>query len=47
VIVNSALYRKGARVDVDCAPQDLHDLRSRITDDGAFVWVGLHQRIET
>jgi len=47
VIVNSALYRKGARVDVDCAPQDLHDLRSRITDDGDFVWVGLHQPTET
>ena len=47
MIVNSALYRKGARVDVDCAPQDLHDLRSRITDDGDFVWVGLHQPTET
>jgi len=46
VIVDSALYRKGGRVDVDCAPQDLHDLRSRITDEGDFVWVGLHQPTE-
>jgi len=46
VIVDSALYRKGGRVDVDCAPQDLHELRSRITDAGDFVWVGLHQPTE-
>ena len=46
MIVDSALYRKGGRVDVDCAPQDLHDLRSRITDEGDFVWVGLHQPTE-
>ncbi|GAB3788770.1 magnesium/cobalt transporter CorA [Nocardioides ungokensis] len=46
MIVDSALYRKGGRVDVDCAPQDLHELRSRITDTGDFVWVGLHQPTE-
>ena len=46
MIVDSALYRKGGRVDVDCAPQDLHELRSRITDAGDFVWVGLHQPTE-
>jgi magnesium transporter len=43
VIVDSALYRKGVRVDVDCSREDLHELRSRITDEGDFVWVGLHQ----
>jgi len=46
VIVDSALYRKGVRVPVDCRPQDLHELRSRITDDGDFVWVGLHEPSE-
>ena len=46
MIVDSALYRKGGRVDVDCAPEDLHELRAEIADDGDFVWVGLHQPTE-
>jgi magnesium transporter len=46
VIVDSALYRKGVRVDVDCSRGDLHELRAQIADDGDFVWVGLHQPSE-
>jgi len=46
VIVDSALYRKGVRVDVDCSRSDLHELRGRIADEGDFVWVGLHQPTE-
>ena len=41
MIVDSALYRKGVRVPVDCSPQELHELRAKVTDDGDFVWVGL------
>ncbi|MCW2764573.1 MAG: magnesium transporter CorA [Nocardioides sp.] len=47
VIVDSALYRKGTRVPVDCAPQDFQTLRSQATDDADFVWVGLYEPSET
>ena len=43
MIVDSALYRNGARVPVDCGPDDLHALLDKATEDGDFVWVGLHQ----
>jgi magnesium transporter len=43
VIVDSALYRQGVRVPVDCGPEDLHALREKATEDGDFVWVGLYQ----
>jgi magnesium transporter len=46
VIVDSALYRSGVRVPVDCRPGDLHDLRSRASEPGDFVWVGLHEPTE-
>jgi magnesium transporter len=46
VIIDSALYRKGARVDVDCAPADLHELHTKVTDPGDFVWIGLHEPSE-
>ena len=46
MIVDSALYRKGSRVPVDCAPTDLHELRSLATGDGDFVWLGLHEPSE-
>ncbi|WP_343061361.1 magnesium/cobalt transporter CorA [Nocardioides luti] len=46
MIVDSALYRKGVRVPVDCAPQDLHEMRSKVTEDGDFVWIGLHEPAE-
>ena len=40
MIVDCALYRKGTRVE---GHQDPRELRSRATEDGDFVWVGMHQ----
>jgi magnesium transporter len=40
VIVDSALYRKGSRVDGD---SDIRALRASADQEGDFVWVGLHQ----
>jgi len=42
VIVDSALYRKGTRVVVDCDVDDLATMRERC-EPGDFVWVGLHE----
>lgn len=46
MIVDSALYRNGVRVEVDCGREDLHDLRGRVSGEGDFVWVGLHEPTE-
>ena len=46
MIVDSALYRKGSRVAVDCAPHELHELRARLTGEDDFVWVGVHDPTE-
>ena len=46
VIVDSALYRKGQRVEVDCFPHEFDKLRAEATDDGDFVWVGLYKPSE-
>jgi len=43
VIVDNALYRNGVRVDCGTATSDLGGVRSRATDPGDFVWVGLHE----
>jgi magnesium transporter len=43
VIVDSALYRRGVRVSVDCHVDDLPRLADQATEPGDFVWVGLHQ----
>ena len=43
MIVDSALYRGGVRVPVDCDTDDLDTLRGKATHDGDFVWVGLYQ----
>jgi magnesium transporter len=43
VIVDSALYRKGQRVEVDCFPHEFDKLRAEATSDGDFVWVGLYK----
>lgn len=43
VIVDSALYRKGQRVEVDCFPHEFDKLRGEATEDGDFVWVGLYK----
>ena len=46
MIVDSALYRNGERVPVDCGPQDLRKLRGLADHDGDFVWLGLHEPSE-
>ncbi len=46
MIVDSAIYRNGVRVPVDCAPSDLHHIRSLASGPGDFVWVGLHEPTE-
>jgi len=43
MIVDSALYRSGGRVRVDCHKDDLAAVRDQATGEGDFVWVGLHQ----
>jgi magnesium transporter len=42
VIVDSAVYRRGQRVEVDCGTHDYHRLRQLAAVDDGFVWVGLH-----
>ncbi len=46
MIVDSALYRDGARVDLDTGPHDYARLRAEGARDGGFVWVGLHEPTE-
>jgi len=46
VIVDSALYRKGQRIEVDCFPHEFDKIRSQATDEGDFVWVGLYKPSE-
>jgi magnesium transporter len=46
VIVDSALYRKGQRVEVDCFPHEFDRLRAEAIDAGDFVWVGLYKPSE-
>lgn len=41
MIVDSALYREGRRVPLDCPRGDYAALRDGATDAGDFVWVGL------
>jgi magnesium transporter len=47
MIVDSALYRDGVRVRVDCHKDDLSAVRDEATGKGDFVWVGLHEPDET
>jgi magnesium transporter len=42
VIVDSAVYRQGQRVPVDCDSADLARMRERCRA-GDFIWVGLHE----
>ncbi len=42
MIVDSAVYRDGTRVPVECDVADLGALRERC-EPGDFVWVGLHE----
>jgi magnesium transporter len=46
VIVDSALYRKGQRVPVDCFPHEFEKLRAEVSEEGDFVWVGLYKPSE-
>jgi magnesium transporter len=43
VIVDSALYRKGQRIEVDCSTHEFDKLRAEATEPGDFVWVGLYK----
>ena len=43
MLVDSAVYHRGSRVSVDCQAHDYDALRKAATDEGDFVWVGLHQ----
>lgn len=43
MIVDSALYRAGTRVDLHCGPDDFGSLRAGIENPGDFVWLGLYQ----
>jgi magnesium transporter len=43
VIVDSALYRMGQRMEVDCEPHEYDTFRSKATEPGDFVWVGLYR----
>ncbi|MEP7089939.1 MAG: magnesium/cobalt transporter CorA [Nocardioidaceae bacterium] len=43
MIVDSALYRAGVRVQVECDKNDLTAVRDQATGVEDFVWVGLHQ----
>jgi magnesium transporter len=43
VIVDSAVYRKGERVEVDVFDHDYEGLRAAANEPGDFVWVGLYQ----
>ncbi len=43
MIVDSALYRAGVRVPVDCTKDDLDRLRDEATGEHDFVWVGVHE----
>ena len=42
MIVDSALYRRGKRVDVGCQSHEYEALRGQVVESGDFVWVGLY-----
>lgn len=46
MIVDSALYRGGVRVDVDCEPHEFDRLRAGVESPGDFVWLGLYKPSE-
>jgi magnesium transporter len=43
MIVDSAVYRQGVRVPLECSRDDLVGVRRSTTEPGDFVWVGLHE----
>jgi magnesium transporter len=46
MIVDSAVYRDGTRVALDCEKEDYASLREAARARGEFVWVGLHEPTE-
>jgi len=46
MIVDSAVYRGGKRLDVDCHAHDYVGLRAAASTTGDFVWLGLYQPSE-
>ena len=47
VIVDSAVYKGGSGIAVDCPPHDYAALRRSATQGEGFVWLGLYQPSET
>jgi magnesium transporter len=43
VIVDSAVYKGGARVPLECHVHDYATMRRAATDQDGFVWIGLYQ----
>jgi magnesium transporter len=43
MIVDSALYRDGVRLDVECDREDVGKLLELASSEKDFVWVGLHE----
>lgn len=46
MIVDSAVYRGGTRLDVDCHAHDYAKLRASASGEHDFVWIGLYQPSE-
>jgi len=46
VIVDSALYRNGERVDLACHPHEFSVMREGVHSEGDFVWLGLYRPSE-
>ena len=46
MIVDSALYRDGARVDLACHPHEFQVMREGVRNEGDFVWLGLYRPSE-
>ena len=47
MIVDSAVYRDGSRVSLECGKDDYTTLRRAAKDRGQFVWVGLYEPTES
>jgi magnesium transporter len=47
VIVDSALYRNGERVELACHPHEYDVLRAGVRSPGDFVWLGLYRPSES
>ena len=47
MIVDSALYRNGERVELACHPHEYDVLRAGVHSPGDFVWLGLYRPSES